>query len=201
MARYLAAITLIFFGLSGQETPEVPPALALDVIADAEPAYTPPSLRAAVRYENVQSPLGWGSVDLSAHPEDHEFRVNVMLGAPVAARRWDHCKELSMDVDGVETKHVTRYSGVDMATGVYDAVSVELTIDDVRRMARGHEVRVGLCGDAMTLPAAERASLSDFVSRFEEMATYEGPPPPKPPRELDTEPEAAELEAAPPIAA
>jgi hypothetical protein len=85
--------------------------------------------------------------------------------------------------------------------GVYDAVSVELTIEDVRRMARGREVTIGLCGDASTLPASERASLFGFVHRFEEMATYDGPPPPKPPRALDGEPEGADDEEAPPIAA
>ena len=80
MARYLAAIVLISIGLSGPETPEVLPEVALDVMPDADPPYTPPSLTAALRYSTSESPLGWGSVDLSAHPEDHEFRVSVMLG-------------------------------------------------------------------------------------------------------------------------
>jgi hypothetical protein len=141
-------------------------------------------------------------VDLSAHPEDHEFRVSLMLGAPVTGARWDHCKELRMSVDGAQTQHVTKYTGVPMdGGGVYDAVTVELTIDDIRRMSRGHDVHLTLCGDDLSLPARERASLSGFVRRFEEMATYEGPPPPKPPRELDGEPEAADQDAAPPIAA
>ncbi len=209
MARYVTAIVVIFFGLSGpsHEAPPLSVDLGLSawgsgVMADADPPYTPPSLTAELRYQAPQSALGWGSVDLSAHPEDHEIRVSVMLGAPVAGARWEHCKELHMRVDGEETKHPTRYSGVPMdGGGVYDAVSVELTIDDVRRMSRGRDVHLGLCGDVLSLPAAERASLSSFVRRFEEMATYDGPPPPKPPRELDGEPEGAEDEPAPPIAA
>ncbi len=204
MARYVAAITVIFFGLSGP-IPCAEPApveVGLGVMPDAEPPYTPPSLTAALRYRTPDSTLGWGSVDLSAHPEDHEFRVNVMLGAPVDGARWDHCKELFMRVDGEETKHTTKYSGVPMdGGGVYDAVSVELTIDDVRRIARGHDVELGLCGDALSIPAEERVSLSSFVRRFEEMATYEGPPPPKPPPALDGEPEGADEDEAPPIAA
>lgn len=184
MARYAAAIVVIFLGLSGPGAIAPPVSPGLEVIADAPPAFTPPSLTAAMRCDAPVSVLGWLSVDLSAHPEDHEFRVNATFGAPLSAERWQGCRNLELDVDGVITRVETRYSGVPMERGVYDAVNVELTIDDVRRIASARRVRANLCGDQMVLPRTERAALSSFVRRFEEMATYDGPPAPSPPRDL-----------------
>ncbi|MBW2460245.1 MAG: hypothetical protein JRH11_01280 [Deltaproteobacteria bacterium] len=184
MARYAAAIVVIFLGLSGPEDPTPIPAPGLKVIADAASRFTPPSLTAAVRCDAPVSVLGWLSVDLSAHPEKHEFRVIATFGAPLSAERWQGCRVLELDVDGAVTRVETRYTGVPMERGVYDAVNVELTIDDVRRIAGARRVRANLCGDEMELPRAERAALSSFVRRFDEMATYDGPPPPSPPEDL-----------------
>jgi len=72
-----------------------------------------------------------------------------------------------------------------MDEGVYDAVTAELTISDVRAMSRADQVTAHLCGEAVTLPTAQLRQLDDFVRRFEEMATYDGPPPPTRPRDLD----------------
>lgn len=184
MARYAAAIVVILLGLSGSEDPTPMPAPGLEMMADAASGFTPPSLTAAVRCDAPVSVLGWLSVDLSAHPEEHEFRVIATFGAPLSAERWQGCRVLELDVDGAVTRVETRYTGVPMERGVYDAVNVELTIDDVRRIAGARRVRANLCGDEMELPRAERAALSSFVRRFDEMATYDGPSPPSPPEDL-----------------
>jgi hypothetical protein len=84
-----------------------------------------------------------------------------------------------------------------MAGGIYDAVTVDITIDDVRRMAAAEQVEIELCGDRVALSREQRATLPDFVRRFEEMATYDGPSAPEPRPPLDWEPRAPRINSRP----
>jgi hypothetical protein len=189
MARTVAASLLVLLGLSGAPANEATPDEEMSVIEDAPFDYEPPTLTAQLHFDAPSSRLGFGALDLSAHPEDHELRVGVTLGAAVDEKRWESCPMLLVDIDGEHAKLATSYFGVPMEGGVYDAVSVELSIEHVRAMVAARSVTASLCGDELRLDAAERARLFDFVRRFEEMATYDGPPPPAPPRELDLEDE------------
>lgn len=157
----------------------------LPIIADAPEAFDPPSLTAAITYDNPNSQLGWGSFDLSAYPELHEIRVGLMMGTPVSATRWNRCPALDLRIDGRPFRLPARYTGVPMAGGVYDAITVELTIEHVRAMAGAQDVTADLCGDVATLSEERLRTLESFVRRFEEMATHDGPSPPSPPPEFD----------------
>jgi len=131
--------------------------------------------------------VGTASLDLSAHPEKHEIRVSLMVGAPVHYKRWSRCHDLHLEVDGEHFELPVSYSGVAMQNGVYDAVTAELSIEHVRAMAHAADVRASICGDVV-YPRAERlGQLRDFVQRFEEMATHDGPSLPPPPPEFDPE--------------
>jgi hypothetical protein len=161
------------------------PSQDLPAIDDARPSFVPPSLTASIRYTSDRSSVGWGSFDLTARPEFHEFRVGLMVGLPTHYGRWGACRRLDLMIDGQRVVLPARYSGVPMKGGVYDAVTSELTISDVRAMAHAHLVSADLCGEAVSLPTEQLGGLNDFVRRFEEMATYDGPPPPARPRDLD----------------
>lgn len=162
---------------------------AVPVRADEPRPVAPAPLAVALRYPDPSSNVGWGSLDLSAHPMEHEIRVDMMVGAAVSATRWRYCGAGELSVDGRRQILPLRYSGVPMDDGLYDAVTVDITIEDVRRMADADDVEVVLCGHRVSLSRDQLGSLHDFVRRFEEMATYEGPPAPEPRPTLDWEPD------------
>lgn len=157
----------------------------------------PPPLSVTFQYDDPLAELGWGSFDLTARPNEHEIRVDLMVGAAVRDARWRYCGAGQLLIDGEPKWLPLEWRGVPMADGVYDAVSVDITIDDVRRMAVATEVAVELCGDRVTLTPAQRAALPDFVRRFEEMATYDGPSAPEPRPALDSEPKGPRLDTPP----
>ncbi len=152
----------------------------------ARPA--PPPLALTIHYDDPSSELGWGSFDLSARPMEHEFRVDLMVGAAVRTPRWRYCGAGELAIDGRHKMLPLRWSGVPMAEGLYDAVTVDITIEDVRAMSSAEHVEVEVCGDRVALQRSQLRDLGDFVRRFEEMATYDGPPAPAPPPPLDWEP-------------
>jgi hypothetical protein len=175
----------------------------LSVIEDAPPPYEPPTLTASVPVDDPPAfAVGSASLDLSAHPEKHEIRVSLMVGAPVAHERWRGCRDLRLEVDGDPIELSVTYSGVAMQNGSYDAVTAELSIEHVRAMSHATDVRATVCGDVV-YPRAERlGSLRDFVHRFEEMATHDGPSLPAPPPEFDPEnPDADSEPVVPPLPA
>lgn len=153
------------------------------------PAANPPPLELTFHYEDPRSELGWGNLALSARPMEHEIRVDMMVGAPVRTPRWRYCGAGELSIDGRTKMLPLQWSGVPMQSGVYDAVTVDITIEDVRAMSRAHDVSVEVCGDRVALRREQLRDLGGFVRRFEEMATYEGPPAPRRPHTLDWEPE------------
>jgi hypothetical protein len=57
-----------------------------------------------------------------------------------------------------------------MDGGVYDAVRLELGIQEVRLMSRAHRLSATVCGDRVEITSAQRRSLVRFVSAFDELA-------------------------------
>jgi len=151
--------------------------------------FVPPPLAFSLHYDDPRSTVGWGSFDLRARPAEHEFRVDLLLGTASTASRWNRCETAEVHVDGATTRLPVRYSGVPLSSGVWDAVQVEVTIEHVRAMAAARDVSVDLCGDVVAVQDQKLGELHEFIRRFEEMATYEGPPAPEPPPPLDWEPE------------
>lgn len=155
----------------------------IPLIADG--AFDPPSLNRVIPFERGVAPMGVGSFDFAANPEEHEFRVSLIVGQTAPTRRWGRCGSVGLDVDGRWHDLPARESGSEHVDWVFDAVGVELTIEHVRAMAAARRVSLSMCGDVVVVPAQALPSLRDFVRRFEEMATYDGPPPPRPPEPLD----------------
>lgn len=185
----LAAWTLVCLLASGFAAARAGTDEAQPEIAGSRFQFVPPPLAFSLHYDDPRSTVGWGSFDLRASPTEHEFRVDMMLGTASDAPRWSRCDVAGIDVDGAHSQLPVRYSGVPLSSGVWDAVQVELTIDHVRSMAVARNVAVDLCGDVVAVRDEKLGELDEFIRRFEEMATYEGPPAPEPPPPLDWEPE------------
>lgn len=183
MARGLIALVVLLSGCRSQGG-------ALDPAQDLPQAQNPPPpLELTILYDDPRSELGWGNLALSARPMEHEIRVDMMVGAPVRTPRWRYCGAGELSIDGRRTILPLQYSGVPMQSGIYDAVTVDITIEDVRAMSRADDVSVTVCGDRVALRREQLLDLGGFVRRFEEMATYDGPPAPMRPHTLDWEPE------------
>ena len=152
------------------------------VVGDDLEAYAS-TLTADLTFDNPRSPAGWGSLDLSAAPERDEVRVDVVVGTPAVERRFT-CGELDVIIDGVAETVRASELAVPTNEGFFDAVNARMTIDHVRRMVDARAVRLELCGEGFDLPRADRARLRDFVRRFDDLATNDGPSLPFAPPEL-----------------
>jgi hypothetical protein len=178
-----AVLLLAWLGACGRGAAAPAETDQLTLIGD-DPMIDVPSLRRVISFEPRRQELGWGSFDFAANPEEHEFRVSLIVGEQAAERRWSRCDHVDVHIDGQSRRFPARYAGVGMGETLFDAVSVELSIEDVEQIARARRVSVAPCGDAIALPSHELEGLNDFVREFVEMATYDGPAPPRPPPEL-----------------
>ncbi|MBX3248408.1 MAG: hypothetical protein KF901_14610 [Myxococcales bacterium] len=155
------------------------------LVGDDPNAYAS-TLNAELTFENPRSPSGWGSLDLSASPQRDEVRVDVVLGTPTVARRFT-CGTLAVVIDGAGESVSASEVGTPMSGGHFDAVTARLTIDHVRRMVSARDVALEVCGERFDLRATDRTRLEDFVRRFDDLATNDGPSLPFPPPELGPE--------------
>lgn len=157
---------------SGRDLPRQPdpPELVLVAVVPATPA-----LSAAIPLVVTRAPRGRGHLDLSADPSVDEVRVHVLLGAAAASPRWQGCHDLTIFIDGSAQVARLRPAAVSMPGGVYDAVTTDLTILDVRAMARARSVRIELCGEELRLPGDASARLREFVKRFYRLGELQGP--------------------------
>ena len=58
---------------------------------------------------------------------------------------------------------------------VYDAIAVDLGIEELRRIARAGHVAGTVCGDPIVLGAAQLETLRRFLQQFDELATQARP--------------------------
>ncbi|NOY91676.1 MAG: hypothetical protein GXP55_10785 [Deltaproteobacteria bacterium] len=140
-----------------------------------------PALSTGIALELSRAALGRGHLDLSADPGVDHVRVHALLGAAVSSPRWQACQDLFISIDGQARRRARlRPALVRMPGGVYDAVTADLTILDVRAMARAQSVRLEVCGEQLPLPGDASARLADFVERFYRLGEFQGPAPPAP---------------------
>ena len=158
---------------------------ALPTVADR--LLSEPPVSAELIYRSPRSTLGWGNFDLSADPDYDEIHVNLLLGTPAQRRHWHRCTSLHIEADGRHWRVPTRYAGVPMRRGVFDAVSAKLNILHVREMATALQVHADLCGERVTFDAEAQHRLQDFVKSFDALGIYDGPSLPEPPPELGPE--------------
>lgn len=148
-----------------------------------------PALRAEVPWSVGGTLYGWGSVRLFAHPRENELTVSAIVDAPSPAARWSPSCEVHVTLDGRELPLTASYVGAPMRGGVYDAMRMELPIEDVRAMARAREVRGSICGDSFVLDDAQRGTLADFVHHFDLLARPDRAPHETPAQTGPREPE------------
>ncbi len=146
-----------------------------------------PSLSTELRFDADRSPLGWGSFDLSALPEQDEIRVDLLICMPSSTAAWRQCDRMLRMADDQVRQREAEWAGVPMRDGVYDAVRVRLTIEDVRLLVSATKAASEICGEQMPLPADTREALSQFVRRFDEIAGGNAPSAPTPRFELSRE--------------
>lgn len=133
-----------------------------------------PSLRATLPYANPAARLGYGGIQLWAGPERDELRLSAIIDAPAKETRWVGCTQVELWVDGELVSISARYVGGPMEGGVYDAVQLELGIEQLRRLARARRARGAVCGDPLEIGASQRATLADFVDWFDRLAMPAG---------------------------
>ena len=144
-------------------------------VAVEERPHAPPALRAELPFRSASSELGWGSVRLLGHPREDELAVRAVLATAATTRRWREGCRVELRAGERAIAHAASYVGVTRRSGAYDAVRVELTIEELRAMAHAPVVQGTVCGDPFALGDAQRATLRAFVDEFDELATERAP--------------------------
>lgn len=134
-----------------------------------------PALRAEIPWPNHGASLGWGAMRIWGRPLEDVIRVSAIVDAPARARRWAATCEVHLRADGREISTVGGYVGRPMPQGVYDAVRIDLDIEDLRAIARARRVEGVVCGDPMVIDAPQRATVRSFVEQFDDLAVPHGP--------------------------
>lgn len=157
-------------GLQGVGAPPLEGWTALEGIETA------PTLRAEVPWSNDASLLGWSALRVWGRPRQDELRVSAILDAPSHARRWGALCPVEIRADGERAIRTTgAYIGRPMSRGVYDAVRIDVGIDELRAVARARHVEGSVCGDRLELGDAQRDTLRRFVDSFDDLAVPRGP--------------------------
>lgn len=139
------------------------------------------ALRADLPWSNEASLYGWGSVRVVGRPREDELSVRVIIDAPTAARRWE--SECALDLhdpavhgDAGTIARRAAYVGRPMDGGaMYDAIRLEMSIEEVRRLAAAARIDGSVCGDSITLGPEQLETLRAFVVQFDELATRARP--------------------------
>ena len=167
--RKILVIAVVFLGTPTVEPPEK---------SSLPMVQYEPTVSAAFNVSHPRSTVGWGSFDLSAHPEGNDIRVDLLLGVPTKETQWVSCGQVSLRIDDdVESLSAT-YSGVPMSSGVYEAMETKLTIKHLRRMADANNVQATVCGETVKL--TERKGIKNFIKNFDERALISAPSIPTP---------------------
>jgi hypothetical protein len=135
-----------------------------------------PALRAELPWANGASLYGWGSVRLSARPREDELTVRIIVDAPARSRRWAGECDVRLKGEGGTVVRHARYVGRPMDGGAsYDAIRIELPIEEVRRLAATSTLHGTVCGDSLALREEQLDTLRAFVSEFDDLATENRP--------------------------
>jgi hypothetical protein len=147
---------------------------------EADPLATA-ALRAELPWSNAESLYGWGSVRVVGRPREDELMVRVIIDSPTAERRWQSECALSLEALSVEAgagtiARTARYVGRPMDDGaMYDAIRIDLSIEEVRRLASAESIAGSVCGDPLALGPEQLETLRAFVLQFDELATRRSP--------------------------
>lgn len=178
MRRAWAKLLIAALGLSSCLPSGARPAVeGSEGMPEVSGAATAPSLRVQVPWSNGGAVGGWGALRFWGAPREDELRVHAILDAPASARRWGSTCEVRLRAAERELVLRAHYVGRPMSHGVYDAVRVDLPIEDVRRLAAAPSVRGEVCGDPIELGAEQQRAVRLFLDRFDDLAVPTGPRP------------------------
>ncbi|MDH5491688.1 MAG: hypothetical protein OEY14_07030 [Myxococcales bacterium] len=171
---------LLLASESGSADPPQPARSSESLPAIRFAAPEPSGISLNLSYPDRQSLWGEGELQLYADPGANEIRVSLLLGSAMAAPRLKGCT-LQLGLDGQWESFESRYAGMPLSRGAYDAVLVEMDILHLRRIADASQIRLQICEMSTTLEASARPRIREFVERFEALGNFDGPPPPAPP--------------------
>lgn len=134
-----------------------------------------PALRAEIPWANGSALWGWGAMRMWGRPREDEVRVSAILDAPARARRWGASCEVHMQIDDRVLRTSAGYIGRPMVSGVYDAVRIDLGIEDLRAIAGARRVLGTVCGDRIEIGDEQRETVRRFVDQFDSLAVPTGP--------------------------
>lgn len=135
-----------------------------------------PTLRAELPWSNDASLYGWGSVRVVGRPRTDELEVRVIIDAPTASRRWESMCALHLEGEAGAVDRSAAYVGRPMVGGaMYDAIRVDMSIEEVRRLATASRIDGSVCGDRLALGPEALATLRAFVTEFDALATRTRP--------------------------
>jgi hypothetical protein len=129
-----------------------------------------PSVDAQIPWANRSTLWGWGAMRLWASPREDELRVHAIVDAPAGARRWGAMCEVRVEVDGREVTLPASYVGRPMTRGQYDAVRIDLPIEELRAIGGARQVSGEVCGDRFEIGAEQRETVQRFVERFDALS-------------------------------
>ncbi|MDQ3033910.1 MAG: hypothetical protein M3Y87_15950 [Myxococcota bacterium] len=129
-----------------------------------------PSISAQIPWPNPSSLWGWGAVRLWGSPREDELRVHAIVDAPAGARRWGAMCEVRVRIDEREVAMRASYVGRAMSRGQYDAVRIDLPIEELRAISRAQRVEGEVCGDRFEIGAEQRETVGRFVERFDALS-------------------------------
>jgi hypothetical protein len=135
------------------------------------------AVHAEIPWATSGSIWGWGTLRVWGRPRNDEIRVHAILDVATPARRWGASCEVRMWIDGRELAQQTgSYVGRPMRSGVYDAVGLELGIEDLRAIADAERVHGTVCGDRFEIGSPQRATVAAFLEHFDRLAIPFEPP-------------------------
>lgn len=164
-----------------RETATLPDGSPLAGQLEIAGAESSPSIDARIPWANGAALWGWGALRLWGSPREDELRVHAIVDAPAGARRWGAMCEVRVRIDARELSMRASYVGRAMTRGQYDAVRLDLPIEELRAIAGARRVEGEVCGDRFEIGEEQRETVGRFVERFDALSAPSGVPRGAPP--------------------
>ncbi len=126
-----------------------------------------PRVRGEVRWPAAEGQGDGGTLRLWGSPADDALHVQALFDRVSPVRRWGPACDVRLRIDGREVAMGARDVGQPLPTGVYEAVTVQLGIEEVRALAHAQRASGEVCGDALRLDLGALRTLRLFVEQFD----------------------------------
>ena len=134
-----------------------------------------PRVRGEVRWPGAGGHGDGGTLRLWGSPADDSLHVQALFDRVSPVRRWGPACDVRLHIDGREVAMGALDVGQPLPTGVYEAVTVQLGIEEVRALAHARVASGEVCGDALRLDLGALRTLRLFVAQFDRHASPRAP--------------------------